>query len=91
MSGYHLTVITWSGSGVQFRQAETYSASVIGDVPQMGEILTVHPDGKPSERSFTCDVTGVQRVIMGDPVRPEIYHMAASVHVTGKINGALPW
>lgn len=87
--GYHLEVITWSGGGDEpFHQETTYqSHGILGDVPRIGEILTVHPDGKPSEKSFTCNVTGVQRVIHHYPDNPEVWPKQSSVHVTGKIQG----
>jgi hypothetical protein len=44
-----------------------YSADFL---PRVGNIITVHPEGEPSEKSWTAKVTGVQHVFThGRPPR----------------------
>lgn len=57
MSTYTLTVIAADHRTTEFKSV------VWGETPRVGDLVTVHPDDAPSDRSVTAHVTGVQRVI----------------------------
>lgn len=43
---------------------ETLRSEVWGDTPRVGDLVTIHPDDFPSERSIlAARVVGIQRVI----------------------------
>jgi len=86
MSVYRLTVYpNHPGSG------PLLDAPVWGDVPHVGDFITIHPDGTPSDRSI-CDatITSVQRVLKGTvdppgaPQRPGLDEKHVSVIARGR-------
>lgn len=54
-----------------------------GETPNAEDLVTVHPDGEPSERTVTARVTGVQRVLRAvvDPPGAPLTRGVQTTHV----------
>jgi hypothetical protein len=60
---YTLTVLTMEGG--RYTHGDSTGVDVYADVPYVGDLITMHPDGDPSLRSYTARVSGIQRVLRG--------------------------
>lgn len=85
MSHYDLTIIAAD------RRTRLFQAPIFdpNETPRVGDIVTVHPDDTPSDRSLTARVTGCQRVLKphvdppGSPLTPGLRttHVAVTAFV----------